>query len=1028
VPATISFSNLSNNANSFTWNFGDGTTSTLASPTHTYNSFGNYNVKLVANGGICGTDSVTINNAVSLQAGNPCIVILPKTGTYQTQTACSGTVYDDGGPGDSYSDQSNSIVTIAPPGAASVTLHFTQFKMEQDYDYLYVYDGPNTSGTVLGTFTGSTLPANITSISPAITIRQFSDNSVVDSGFAIQWSCNQPTAAPVANFKTDATTSCSGVIKFTDQSTGGVNSWLWNFGDGTTSTQQHPAHTYTGSGSYTVTLTATNNFGNNTATKTNYITINRPTAPVLQNDSSCGPSSFTITASTSDSVRWYDGSNSLVCQGNPFVTGTLNSTTTYFAEQVISQPSFNVGPTSNTIGSGNNYTTNQTRALRFRVFKNSKLVSVLVYAEGDGYRTVQYRDSVGAVITEKTVFIPNGSSRVTLNLDLMPGGPYELGLRDTMNLYRNSSGAAYPYNDANGMVSIIGNNAANSSSYYYFFYDWEVREQDCVSERTPVTFTILPLPNVTANATNVSCNALSDGSITTNVAGSSPFNYQWNNGATTSTISSLTANTYSVSVSDVNECSATASFTVTEPDVLTAVALPAPDTCNLSVGNIALHVTGGTTPYSYNWSNNAVTTSITSLTSASYTVTITDVNNCSASAAATVTNLGTISISTASTNVLCHAGNTGSAAVSVNIGNAPYTYIWNNGETDNTLTNIGAGNYQVSVTDNLGCSAVASFTINEPAVLSASVTAQEPSCNGFNNGEAKVNVAGGTAGYTYLWSTNETIDSVKNLSAGSYSVTVSDVNGCSVSASTILSEPSAISLNFVSTNVTCFAGTNGGAFVSVNGGTPAYTYNWSNGTTTETLTGLTAGNYAVTVTDNHNCSVVDVVSITEPDEILFTLTTENTLAGQATGSVAITNLTGGVAPYTYLWSINSNQSSITNLVAGVYEVLVTDANGCYKAGSAFVSEITSTGMVDSEQEITFNMFPNPASGKVNLYFEKQAEGLTYNFRNAIGQLVLTGVVMSTPHTVDVSNLPNGVYTVELLSGQNKQLKQLVIKR
>jgi Zn-dependent metalloprotease len=1028
VPATISFNNLSNNANSFVWYFGDGTTSTLASPAHTYNNYGNYNVKLVANGGICGTDSVTLTNAVSLQPGNPCIVILPKTGTYQTQTACAGMVYDNGGPGDSYSDNSNSIVTIAPPGAATVTLHFTQFKMEQDYDYLYVYDGPNTSGTVLGTFTGSTLPANITSISPSVTIRQFSDVSVVDSGFAIQWSCNQPIAAPVAKFKADATTSCSGVIKFTDQTTGGVNSWLWNFGDGTTSTQQHPAHTYTASGTYTVTLTATNNFGSNTSIKTNYITINRPAAPSVQADSACGSSSFTVSVNSSDSIRWYNANNTLVYEGNPFTTGIINSTSTYYAEQVITQPSFYVGPANNTIGSGNNYNTNQTRALRFKVFKNCQLVSVLVYAQGDGYRTIQYRDSVGAVITEKTVFIPNGNSRVTLNLDLVPGGPYELGLRDTMNLYRNSTGAVYPYNDANGMVSIIGNNAPNSATYYYFFYDWEVREQDCVSERTPVTFTILPLPAISGNVTNVSCNGLNDGVIAVTATGSSPFNYQWNNGVNASALNALTAGNYSLSVNDVYGCSSTASFSVSEPNLLSVVALPAPDTCNLSVGNILLSTTGGTAPYGFNWSNGATTSSIQSLTAGAYSVTITDSHHCSAIANAVVNNEGTISISTATTDVLCHGETTGVAAVSVNIGNAPYTFIWNNGQTTNTLNNIPAGTYTVSVTDALGCSAVSSVIINEPTPLSVSVAYEEPTCNGMNNGTANVIASGGTAAYHYQWNTTEVTDTIKTLSAGTYQVTVTDGNGCTATASATLNEPTGLSMSVLNSNVSCFGGMNGGAFANVSGGSPPYNYQWSNGASIETITALTAGNYSVTVTDNHNCSLVDVVTISEPDEIQFTTSSSNTLAGQNTGSISLTGVTGGVSPYTYAWSNGGTQNNILNLSAGVYSVTVTDANGCYKTTTVVITEIPSTGISETEKEISFRIYPNPATDKITIYSEKEVVNCTFNLRNAIGQLILTRQVNGAKQSVDVLNLPNGVYTVELVSEQRKLLKQLVIKR
>ncbi|HLP19377.1 MAG TPA: M4 family metallopeptidase, partial [Chitinophagales bacterium] len=475
APFTVTFNNTSTNASAYSWTFGDGGTSTALSPTYTYNALGTYTVKLVTSGS-CGVDSLLRTNYISVSTSNPCVVIMPVSGTYQTQTACTGTIYDNGGTAN-YTDNTNSVVTIAPTGASQVRLHFTQFNMENTYDFVYVYDGPTTASPVIASFTGTTIPADVVSSGSSITIRQYSDQSVVAAGFTIQWTCINPNAPPTANFKADVTQSCSGGVKFTDLTVGGPNAWLWNFGDGATSTQQHPIHNYLTNGTFTVSLQATNNFGNNTATKTNYITITKPAGPAATGGSNCGPQAFTLSTASANPVTWFDSAGNVVSAANPFTTPVLNNTTVYYVQDTQPQPIYKVGPLSNAIGSGSNYNSNQTRALRFRVFKKSKLVSVLVYAQGDGYRTVQHRDSLGGVITNKTIFIPNGSSRITLNLDLVPG-TYELGLRDTMNLYRNSTGAVYPYNDANGIVSIYGNNAANSATYYYYFYDWEVKEAD----------------------------------------------------------------------------------------------------------------------------------------------------------------------------------------------------------------------------------------------------------------------------------------------------------------------------------------------------------------------------------------------------------------------------------------------------------------------------------------------------------------------------------------------------------------------
>jgi Zn-dependent metalloprotease len=1027
APSLVTFNNLSSNANTFTWYFGDGTSSTLINPSHTYSTLGNYTVKLVADGGSCGTDSLVITNAVSLLASNPCVVVMPQTGTYQLQTACAGFVYDNGGAGDNYGSQTNSTVTIAPPGAASVTLQFLHFKMEENYDYVYVYDGPNGTGTVLGAFTGNALPADITSTSPSISIRMYSDFNVVDSGFAIQWTCNQPTGLPAANFKADVVVTCNGQVKFADLTTGGVNSWLWNFGDGTTSAQQHPAHLYTVNGNYTVTLTSTNVFGSNTASKVAYVTVNRPIAPVVSNDSSCGPAAFTAMASSTDSIRWYDANGNTVYNGNPFQTGMLNTTTTFYAEETVTQPAFNAGPVSNAIGSGNNYNSNQTRALRFRVFKNCKLVSVQVYAQGDGYRTVQYRDSVGAVINEKTVFIPDGASRITLNLDLIPGGAYELGLRDTMNLYRNSTGAAYPYNDANGMVSIFGNNAPGSSTYYYFFYDWEVREQDCVSERTPVTFTIHPVPVVTATISHVSCNGLSDGEITASVSGSSPFNYTWATSVMQPGVTGLTAGSYDVSVEDVYGCSSSASFVVNEPAALAAVANALPDTCHRNVGSANVQVTGGTTPYNFNWSNGASSNPATLLAPGSFDVTVTDANSCTASSYTIVGTDGSIGITTASSNISCYGMNDGVAHVTVSVGNMPYTYSWSTGEALDEINGKAPGSYSVSVTDALGCSSSATVNIAEPAALAVQLQATEPSCYGFNNGSVVPVVSGGTSAYNYQWNTGETTDSLEQIIAGMYLVTVTDVNNCSLSSSVVLSEPVLLTANTISLNVSCYAEANGAATVSVNGGTPGYTYVWSNSSNAEMLNNLTAGNYSVTITDAHNCIAVEIVTITEPDEIQLTVSSVSATDNQNNGSAAVT-VSGGVAPYTYLWAGAETTGSISNVNGGTYTVTVTDANGCFKESVVTVSNQTGTGIETIKAGVSLNVYPNPASDKIHLTVNNCPAGYTYSLRNALGQTVLQDVSVFASEVVNVSSLPNGVYMVEVTADNQKLKCQLILSR
>jgi len=333
VPFTVNFTNNSYNADVFTWDFGDGTTSSSISPSHTYTAFGTYTVKLIASGGACGTDSIISAGLVNLSTSNPCVVVLPASGSTDVQTSCSGTVYDNGGQYGAYSDLTNGNVTISPAGASTVTLTYSRFRMENTYDFLYIYDGPSTASPLIRSSTGYSLPTTITSSGPSITIRQSTDESVVDTGFAISWTCNILT--PIANFRGIDSTSCTGTVRFTDLSTRSPTSWRWNFGDGDTSLLQNPMHTYLTNGTYTVTLIATNSTGSSTLTKTGYITVNKPAGPTGFAGFRCGTGSVSIgIVPTAGVVNWYatsTGGTSLGT-GTTFNTPSISSTTTYYAE------------------------------------------------------------------------------------------------------------------------------------------------------------------------------------------------------------------------------------------------------------------------------------------------------------------------------------------------------------------------------------------------------------------------------------------------------------------------------------------------------------------------------------------------------------------------------------------------------------------------------------------------------------------------------------------------------------------------
>jgi PKD repeat protein len=319
-------------------------------------------------------------------------------------------------------------------------------------------------------------------------VSQTFNNLTVTDGNATVQNVSLSPAAPVAAFTTPNANICGSTVNFTD-ATGSATAWSWSFGDGSVSTQQNPSHTYTASGTYTVALTATNCAGSNTVTQNNFITITIPQTPVLQNITTCGGQTVTLSGGNpSLNTNWYTTASA----GTPFYTGQSLTvapiaTTTYYVENEQIDATQRIGALNNSIGTGGFYTAAAYHYLRFNAQTAFKLMSVSVNANVAGNRTIQLRNSAGVVLQFATVNVPMGVSRVTLNFNVPVGNDMQLGVAGANNLYRNNAGAAFPYT-LNGIATITGNSANNATTYYYF-YDWEVAKS-CKSALVPVTITV----------------------------------------------------------------------------------------------------------------------------------------------------------------------------------------------------------------------------------------------------------------------------------------------------------------------------------------------------------------------------------------------------------------------------------------------------------------------------------------------------------------------------------------------------------
>ena len=464
------------------------------------------------------------------------------------------------------------------------------------------------------------------------------------------------------------------------------------------------------------------------------------------------------------------------------------------------------------------------------------------------------------------------------------------------------------------------------------------------------TITITEPADLTSSigtSTNVSCNGGADGTATVSPAGgTTPYTYVWPSGTLTANETGLSQGTYVVTVTDANGCTSTSSVTITEPTILSStISSTVNVSCNGgSNGTATVMPSGGTTPYTYAWPSGTLTANETGLSQGTYVVTVTDVNGCTTTSSVTLTEptVLTSSIGT-STNVSCNGGSDGTASVTPSGGTTPYSYAWPSGTLTAAETGLSQGTYVVTVTDAKGCTSTSSVTITEPTVLSSTISSTvNVSCNGGSDGTATVTPSGGTTPYTYAWPSGTLTANETGLSQGTYVVTVTDGNSCTSTSSITITEPAVLTSSIgTSTNVSCNGGSDGTATVSPAGGTTPYIYAWPSGTLTANETGLSQGTYVVTVTDVNGCTSTSSVTITEPTVLSSSISSSVNVScnGGSDGTATVTPA-GGTTPYTYAWPSGTLTANETGLSQGTYVVTVTDANGCTTTSSVTLTEPT----------------------------------------------------------------------------------------
>jgi uncharacterized repeat protein (TIGR01451 family) len=469
---------------------------------------------------------------------------------------------------------------------------------------------------------------------------------------------------------------------------------------------------------------------------------------------------------------------------------------------------------------------------------------------------------------------------------------------------------------------------------------------------TPMAISI---PNNGIIITSISCHGASDGAIDISpTGGKPPFTYDWSNDGPEGPdndpedLTGLPAGTYTVTITDLSGCTfVPASFILTEPaQVMTGSTVVTHIPCGGTgtEGALDLTISGGTSPYSYSWSNGNTAPNINSLAAGTYSVTVTDANGCTIALSGTVLPGSIIPTGDFSTTpASCEFG---SQDGSISLNNlpaaaiAPLAFAWlgPNGYNANTqnINFLAAGAYSLTITDANSCLFIADFELGKvPATFLITLTKTLLGCN-TTNIEAGIN--GGIAPYTYSWTNGATSSSITSLASATYTVTITDITGCSKTASTTVSNPPAIALTANVSGITCFGGNNGYIDITVTGGTAPYTYLWSNGLSIQDLSNLgQPGSYCVTITDTNGCTKSQCFNMTAPSPMVVTsAVTAPTCSGSNDGSLLVVVNNGNSGPYTWNMAGPVFQNgiapnsvfTINGLSSGAYCITVTNANGC----------------------------------------------------------------------------------------------------
>lgn len=552
-------------------------------------------------------------------------------------------------------------------------------------------------------------------------------------------------------------------------------------------------------------------------------------------------------------------------------------------------------------------------------------------------------------------------------------------------------------------------------------YDIRVKDvNDCISEIYTISIdTNVYIDDITFNTCYYSGQTAEDIAFTP-AGGTSDYSISTDSGTNFNAdgdyvINLGIATSYNVIAKDSKGC-LSETYTIELPDILDLNLAVSSDyngediSCfGASDGGITSTMTGGTSPYTYNWSNGETTETIDGLSAGNYTLNLTDDNGCVISQSITLNNplVLNASISVVSDyngeDVSCYGSSDGIAEVIPSGGVSPYTYDWSNGSTNQQASGLSAGSYSVQYTDLNGCSKTISIDVLQPDTLNIEASIVDVSCNGGNDGSIDITPSGGVTPYTYQWDHGPINEDVNTLSANSYSITLTDANNCFYVLENLVVDPTAIQLSVTVTDALCYGDANGSIDLTAEGGTPPYDFDWTNGEITEDINDLIIGDYTVTVTDDNGCYTDITGTVNQPDSLkVDDIISHVTCFSYSNGYVDV-SVYGGTQPYYFTWSNGDDIEDLLDVTAGIYSLYLEDEHGCNKTKEYTVTE-PDLLVATLESPLNFHGhnidFNGDGNGQIITTVEGGTQPYYYDWSNG-------------DDTKDISNLEADEYTLYL---------------